>query len=53
LGRADEGRSATREADLAAIFHKTWQAENPDFLVCRTRQTSAMPLWLPFRPAHE
>jgi len=34
-------RTAAREADLPEIFHKTWQAENPDFLLCRTRQTSA------------
>jgi hypothetical protein len=36
-GRAHEGKSA----DLPAIFHKTWQDENPDFLLCRTRLTSA------------
>jgi hypothetical protein len=26
-------QSALQEADLPAIFHKTWQAENPDFLL--------------------
>jgi hypothetical protein len=30
-------QTASREADLPAIFHKTWQAENPDFLLCRIR----------------
>jgi len=30
-----------REGDLPAIFHKTWQAEKPDFLLFRTWQTSA------------
>jgi hypothetical protein len=25
--------TAAREADLPAIFYKTWQAENPDFLL--------------------
>jgi hypothetical protein len=34
-------QTASREADLPTIFHKTWQAENPDFLFCRIRQTSA------------
>jgi hypothetical protein len=33
--------NVAREADLSEILHKTWQAENPDFLLCRTRQTSA------------
>jgi hypothetical protein len=31
-------QTAVREADMPAISHKTWQAENPDV---RTRQTSA------------
>jgi hypothetical protein len=34
-------QSALGEADLPAILHKTWQAENPDFPLCRIRQTSA------------
>ncbi len=29
--------TAAREADLPAISHKTWQAENPDVLLGRTR----------------
>jgi hypothetical protein len=32
---------AAREANLPVIFHKTWQVENPQFLLCRTQQTSA------------
>jgi hypothetical protein len=31
---------AAREANLPAIFHKAWQVENPEFLLCRTQQTS-------------
>jgi hypothetical protein len=34
-------QTAVREADLPAISHKTWQAENPDVRLGRTRQTSA------------
>jgi hypothetical protein len=34
-------QTAAREADLPAIKHKTWQAENPDILLGRTWQTSA------------
>ncbi len=34
-------QTVPREAAPLAIFHKTWQAENPDFLLCCTRQTSA------------
>jgi hypothetical protein len=34
-------QTAAREADLPAIFHKTWQAENLAFLLGRTRQMSA------------
>jgi hypothetical protein len=41
LGRAHEGTSVAREADLPAIFHKTWQAENPEFVLCHTWQTFA------------
>jgi hypothetical protein len=37
--------NVAREADLYEIFHKTWQAENPNFLVC-------LPLWLPFLPTN-
>jgi hypothetical protein len=33
--------TAAREADLPAISHITWQAENPDIRLGRTRQTSA------------
>jgi hypothetical protein len=33
--------TAAREAELPAISHITWQAENPDVLLGRTRQTSA------------
>jgi hypothetical protein len=29
--------TAAREADLPAISHKTWQAENPNVLLGRTR----------------
>ncbi len=29
--------TAAQEADLPAISHKTWQAENPDVLLGRTR----------------
>jgi hypothetical protein len=32
-------QSAGRDSDLPAIFHKPWQAENPVFLLGRTRQT--------------
>ncbi len=39
--RRKKRRTTAREADLPVIFHKTWQAENPDFLLCRTRRTSA------------
>jgi hypothetical protein len=34
-------QTAAGEADLPAISHKTWQAENPDVLLGRTWQTSA------------
>jgi hypothetical protein len=34
-------QTAAREEGLPAIFHKTWQAENPEFLLCRTQPTSA------------
>jgi hypothetical protein len=34
-------QTAAQEADLSAISHKTWQAENPDVLLGRTWQTSA------------
>ncbi len=34
-------QTAAQEANLPAISHKTWQAENPDVLLGRTRQTSA------------
>jgi hypothetical protein len=34
-------QSALQEVALPTIFHKTWQAEKPDFLFCRTQQTSA------------
>ncbi len=34
-------QTAAWEADLPAISHKTWQAENPDVRLGRTRQTSA------------
>jgi hypothetical protein len=34
-------QSALQEADLPTIFHKTWQAEIPDFLLGHTQQTSA------------
>jgi hypothetical protein len=34
-------QTAAQEADLPEIFNKTWQAENPDYVLCRTRQTSA------------
>jgi len=33
-------QTAVQEADLPAISNKTWQAENPDVLLGRTRQTS-------------
>jgi len=41
-------QTATQEADLPAIFHKTWQAENSDFLLrlmsaCHSSSTSALP----------
>jgi hypothetical protein len=32
-------QTAGREADLPAIFHKLWKAENPDFLLGGNRQT--------------
>jgi hypothetical protein len=35
--------TAVGESDLPTIFHKTWQAENPDFQLTRTRQRSACP----------
>jgi hypothetical protein len=48
MGRAHEGRSAAcarptaaREADRPPSGHKTWQAENPDDRLGRTRPTSA------------
>ncbi len=34
-------QTAAREPDRPAIGHKTWQAENPDVLLGRTRPTSA------------
>jgi len=34
-------QTAAREEVLPAIFQRTWQAENPEFLLCRTRPTSA------------
>jgi hypothetical protein len=33
--------AARQTAREKQIFHKTWQAENLDFLLCHTRQTSA------------
>jgi hypothetical protein len=41
MGRAHKGSSAAHCPREKQILHKTWQAENPDFLLCRTRQTSA------------
>ncbi len=44
MGRAHEGRSAAdcrARSRSPAISHKTWQAENPDVLLGRTRYTSA------------
>jgi hypothetical protein len=32
---------AAQEANLPAIFRKTWQVENPEFLFYRTQQTPA------------
>jgi hypothetical protein len=46
-------RSEAREADAPVIFHKSWQAENPEFLLCHTWQTSACHCGSPFRAAHE
>jgi hypothetical protein len=46
-------QTAAREADLPAIFHKTWQAEYLAFLLGRVRRTSACHWSLPFRPAQE
>jgi len=47
-------RTAAREEGLPAIFHRTWQAENPEFLLRRTRPTSAChcgsPSGLPTEP---
>jgi hypothetical protein len=46
MGRAHEGRGAedaVREADLPAISDKTWQAENPDVLLGRTRLATVAP----------
>jgi hypothetical protein len=34
-------QTAVREAGLPAISHKTWQAENPDVRLGRTRHISA------------
>jgi hypothetical protein len=42
LGRAHSGRSAADcHVRSRSARHRTWQAENPDFLLCRTRRTSA------------
>jgi hypothetical protein len=35
--------TAAREADLPTIFHKTWQAANPDFQLSSTRRRSPCP----------
>jgi len=46
MGLAHEGRGAedaVREADLPAISHKTWQAENPDVLLGRTLLATVAP----------
>ncbi len=46
MGLAHEGRGpedAVREADPSAISHKTWQAENPDVLLGRTRLATVAP----------
>jgi hypothetical protein len=46
MGRAHEGRGAedaVREADLPTISHKTWQAENPDVLLGRSRPAVVAP----------
>jgi hypothetical protein len=39
--REEARQTAAREADRPVIGHKTWQAENPDVLLGRTRPTSA------------
>jgi hypothetical protein len=39
-------QTAAREADLPAISHKIWQAENPDVLLGRTWHCSS-PYGLP------
>jgi hypothetical protein len=39
--KEEVGQIAAQEANLPAIFRKTWQVENPDFLLYRTQQTSA------------
>jgi len=46
MGRAHEGRGAedaVREADPPTISHKTWQAENPDVLLGRSRPAVVAP----------
>jgi hypothetical protein len=46
IGLAHEGigaEDAVREVDLPAISHKTWQAENLDVLLGRTRLATAAP----------
>jgi len=46
MGLAHEGRGAedaVQEADLPAIRHKTWQAENPDVLLGRTQLANVAP----------
>jgi hypothetical protein len=39
--REEARQTVAREADRPAIGHKTWQAENPDVLLGRTRPTFA------------
>jgi len=46
MGRAHEGRGAedvAREAELPTMSHKTWQAENLDVLLGRTRLATVAP----------